>query len=433
LEIELLDADGHSLETASADASGGGIVGADLHVPVNAIATFRVKETLLDSSGRKVGSANTDVRICPPELARVGLGADGFLRVEGKPYFPIGLYSGAKYPEIAKAGFMVTHNYEITTGEAGDPINPNEMRAKELLDEAWANGMRMMIELPRKAIEEGQLIQTRRWIETFRHHPGLLCWGSEERIARGKAKVERIAALYHLVKVLDPDHPFILGDSRDISKNMEKDRRNFFPEADMDVGIWWWYPIPLHTNAPLMEPPSWLTTTTCKKPLWIAIQSYKQPWQHSRYPTPAEYRDMAYLSLINGVKGLFFYTGSGEHDYNHQPAGLLNQPEASHRDYVQTLVKELREISPVVMAPSAAPLAVSPAGAPVECAVRELDGKLYLLAANKSDQPQSVGFSGAVLKGRRAEVMFESHSAAISGDSLTDQFEPYGVHVYRIE
>ena len=142
---------------------------------------------------------------------------------------------------------------------------------------------------------------------------------------------------------------------------------------------------------------------------------------------------MAYLSLINGVKGLFFYTGSGEHDYNHQLAGLLNQPEASHWDYVQTLVKELREISPVVMAPQAAHLVTSPVGAPVDSAVRQLDGKLYLLAANKSDQPQTVSFKGDALKGRRVEVMFETHTAAITGDSLADQFDPYAVHVYKIE
>ena len=43
----------------------------------------------------------------------------------------------------------------------------------------------MMVELPRNAIEKGQWGQVRRRIQTFRYHPGLLCWGSEERVARG--------------------------------------------------------------------------------------------------------------------------------------------------------------------------------------------------------------------------------------------------------
>jgi hypothetical protein len=289
------------------------------------------------------------------------------------------------------------------------------------------------VELPRKAVEQAQWAQVRRCIETFRHHPGLLCWGSEERVARGAAPLANIAALYRLVHELDPDHPLVLGDTRDLSKNLQKDRRDFFPDACMDAGIWWWYPIPLATNTTLLEPPSWLTTTLSKKPLWIAIQAYETPWKNSRYPTPAEYRSMAYLSIINGVKGLFLYTGAGEHDYQKKPAGLLNQPENSHWDYVQKLVKELRQFSPVIMAPAFAEKpTLSPANAPVECAMRQLDGKLYLIAASKSDQPQSVRFNASWLKGRQVQVLYETHPASIEGDSMSDQFAPLAVHVYQI-
>lgn len=434
LKIELVDASGTILQSASADASAGGIIGATLQVPVQAIATFRINAKLLDGTGKQIARAGTDVRVCSPEQSRVEIGPGGYLRIAGRPEFPIGLYSAAHYEEIAKAGFTVTHNYEITTGEADDAINPNDMRLKELLDQSWAAGMRMMVELPRKAVEQAQWEQVRRRIETFRHHPGLLCWDSEERVARGKAPLKNIAELYHLVRSLDPDHPFVLGDSRDITKNMLKDRRDFFPDADMDIGIWWWYPIPLRTSEPALEPPSWLATTSSKKPLWIAIQAYVQPWQHSRYPTPAEYRAMAYLSIINGVKGLFFYTGSGEHDFHHKLAGLLNQPENSHWDYVQTLLRELHNASPIIMAPAASTrLALSPADAPVEFVERELNGKFYLIAANKSIHPQTAKFTGPALEGRRARVLYETRAAEIQADTLKDAFEPLGVHVYQIE
>ena len=434
LTFQILDANGKTMQAASVSAAQGGIVGVNLRVPVRKAATFRVAAHLLDGAGHEIAKAGTDIRVCPREEASVSLGPDGFLRVGGQPQFPIGLYSSAHYEEIGKVGFTATHNYEITTGAAEEAINPNEMRRKELLDRSWADGMRMMIELPRKAVEQAQWTQVRRCIETFRHHPGLLCWGSEERVARGTAPLTNIDTLYQLVHTLDPDHPLVLGDSRDISKNMLKDQRDFFPEEAMDVGIWWWYPIPLRSTNLVLEPPSWLTATTCQKPLWIAIQAYTTPWQHSRYPTPAEYRDMAYLSIINGVKGLWFYTGSGEHDYHHKPAGLLDQPENSHWDYVQTLIHELREASPIIMAPhSSAKITLSPPDAPVETAVRELDGKLYLLAASKSVLPQSVQFSSPALKNRHAQVLYESHAAAIEGEGLKDDFAQLGVHVYQIE
>jgi hypothetical protein len=433
LNVQLFNAGGTVIQTASADASTGGIVGVDLHVPIQEIATFRVIARLVNGAGSEITKANTDVKICPKGLSDVEIGADGFLRVAGKREFPIGLYSAIHYEEIARAGFMVAHNYDIVNGAGSDAINPFDVRLKELLDEAWANGMRMMVEIPRNAVETGQWAQVRRRIETFRHHPGLLCWDSEERVARGKAPLANLGTLYSIVKKLDPDHPFVLGDSTNLSKNMPKDQRYFFPSDDMDAGIWWWYPIPLGVKEPLLAPPPWLTNAATTKPLWIAIQSYKQPWKHSRFPTPNEYRDLAYLSIINNVKALFFYTGSGERDFEHKPSGILNRPEEGHWDYVQKLVKELRDFSPVIMSPVAERVTMTPADAPIESATRELDGKLYLITANKSPQPQSARFTSPAFKGRSAKVLFEDHSATVDGDSLTDQFEPFGVHIYKIE
>lgn len=373
--------------------------------------------------------------------ADVRVGPDGFLRVDGKPEFPIGLYNSGHDAEMAKAGFNVTHNYAITTGDATNAVNPNDAHLQKLLDQSWANGMRMMVELPRKAIEKGQWAQVRHRIEAFRHHPGLLCWGSEERVARGLAKPANIATLYALVKQLDPDHPLVLGDSADVISKFKTDRSNFFPDGSMDIGIWWWYPIPLQaaTNNALegseattgmMELPSWLVTTHSKKPLWIAIQAYKKPHEGGRFPTPEEYRCQAYLSIIHGVKGIFFYGGSGLG----KAAGLFNKPAESHWDYVKQLAGELRDFSPVIMAPSAAEkLQLTPSGSPVDFTTRELDGKAYLIAANKSGQSQKARWQGDLLRGKKAVTLFEDHPVQVDGDSLSDTFPPYAAHVYRLE
>src|SRR5437764_589556 len=98
----------------------------------------------------------------PREESRVEVGPDGFLRVGGKPFFPIGLYSAGHYEEMATAGFNATHSYAITSGEAEAAINPTDARLKQLLDHSSANGMRMMVELPRKAIEKARWTQVRR-------------------------------------------------------------------------------------------------------------------------------------------------------------------------------------------------------------------------------------------------------------------------------
>ena len=445
LAVTAWEQGGKWMQIGTTNASQGDLVGLNLTLPIQAPGTFEITARLLDRTGQEIAQAATDVHVSPRGESVVTTGPDGFLRVAGKPSFPIGLYSSARYEEMGKAGFTATHNYGITTGPADDPINPNESELKRLLDLSLSNHMRMMVELPRKAIEKAQWQQVRHRILTFRHHPGLLCWGSEERVARGDAPLPHLVALYRLVHELDPNHPLVLGDTKDVIQKLQVDRRDFFPDACMDAGIWWWYPIPLKgpdgnglegRDKPTgrLEPPSWLTTTFSKKPLWIAIQSYQQPRLDARFPTSTEYRCMAYLSIINGVKALWFYTGSGQKDYYGKPAGLLNKPAEAHWDYVQKLVGELREFSPVIMAPApAAKLTLSPADAPVEFALRESNGKLYLLTANKSDRPQSVRFSGVPLTGRQAKVLYENHSAAVDGDTLADEFSPFAVHLYELD
>ena len=444
MRVEVADATGQTIQTEETDAAQGEFVGLNLRVPVGKPAAFEITARLIDRTGKQIATDKTEVRVASAKAASVTIGPDGFLQVGEAPHFPIGMYNCGHYEEMGRAGFSATHEYGITTGEAEDAINPNESHLKELLDKSWANGMRMMVELPRKAIEKAQWTQVRRRIETFRHHPGLLCWGSEERVARGDAPLANITALYALVRELDPEHPLVLGDACDVIQKLQKDRRNFFPDGSMDVGIWWWYPIPLKEpdgnglegggrSPDLLEPPAWLTTTFSKKPLWIAIQSYQKPSKDARFPTPEEYRCMAYLSIINGVKGIFFYTGSGQRDYLGKPSGLLNKPVAAHWQYVQKLVSELREFSPVIMAPRAVgETSISPVDAPVEFALRQVGEKVYLIAANKSGRTQKAQFRSALLKDRKVRVLYEEHPVTVEENSLTDEFAPFGVHLYEL-
>ncbi len=445
LQLSVSDAQGKEIQSLAVDASRGEFVGGTLTVPNDKEGAFTLQAKLIDASGKQIAEAKGHVHVIAEMVDKISIGPDGFLRIGGNPHFPLGMYSCGQYPDMAKAGFNATHNYGITTGEPDEPINPNDSQVKELLDRSWTNGMRMMVELPRKAIVKAQWAQVRRRIETFRHHPGLLCWGSEERVARGETPVATIEKLYSIVHELDPDHPLVLGDTKAAITKFRDDRSDFFPDQAMDIGVWWWYPIPLHEpdadgleggakNAGLLTPPSWLTTTKSKKPLWIAIQSYQKPTKDARFPTPAEYRAQAYLSIINGVKGLFFYTGSGQKDYEGKPSGLLNKPIEGHWDYVKKLVAELHEFSPVIMAPaSKGKVVMSPATAPVEFATRELDGKSYLIAASKSPKPQKVKFTGDLLKGSKAKLLFEERAVSLERESFESDFEPFGVHVYQIE
>ncbi|PWU15928.1 MAG: hypothetical protein C5B50_14560 [Verrucomicrobia bacterium] len=441
--IEVLDASGNILHSLTNYVSAERLAGI-VSIPTAHAGNFEVAAHLLDRTGAIIGTGKTEVRVIAEKLARVTFGPDGFLRLDGVPQLPIGLYSAGHFEEMARAGFSVTHSYSITTGDADDAINPTDRRLKELLDQSWAQGMRMMVELPRKAIEKAKWGQVRRRIETFKNHPGLLCWGSEERVARGAAPLANIEQLYKVVKECDPDHPLVLGDTRDVIQHLQDDRRNFFPDDCMDAGIWWWYPFPLKepdgngleggaSGADELQPPVWLTTTLSKKPLWIAFQAYQKPSRDAVFPTPAQYRCQAYLSLIYGAKGLFFYTGSGQRDYLGKPAGLLNKPDEAHWDYVQKLVRELHDFSSLFLAsqPAAGLEVLSGKGA-IECMLRHTKDQQILLAANRSARAQTLTVRQPSFQVTQAKVLYEDRHLSLNGDTLTDKFAPFEVHLYQI-
>ena len=181
--VEISDASGKTIQTKSVPISGSEMASVTLRVPVQAVARFGVSAKLLDEAGREIANGTSDIHVAPGEESRVAIGSDGFLRVAGKPQFVLGMYSASHFPEMGEAGFNATHSYAVVTGETKDPINPTDVHLKQLLDSSWDNHMRMMVELPRNAIEVADWRQVRRRILTFRHHPGLLCWGSEERVS----------------------------------------------------------------------------------------------------------------------------------------------------------------------------------------------------------------------------------------------------------
>jgi len=441
LEVQVADSAGKMIDAASVDASKGGFVGHAFKVPVDSEGDFLATIKLLDANGAKIGDGEADIHVRPRADSQVIVGADGYPRVGGKPEFPLGLYSAGRFDEMAQAGFSFSHSYQIVTGDADSPINETDIRLKELLDRNAEAKLRMMVELPRKAIEQGKWEQVRRRIETFRNHPGLGFWGSEERVARGEGPLKNIAGVYRIIKEMDPNHPFVLGDTRDVITNLVKDRSFFFPESMMDIGIWWYYPIPMESNpeapAPAKKsdltfvPPSWLTEYTGDKPLWIAIQCYKQPRVDGRYPTRAEYRLMCYMPIVYGAKGVAFYTGSGQLDYYKKPSGILNNPEEGDWEYVKQLIGEMRGLNAVLTAPTVSgKIAKSPADSPVDFIVKDQDGKLAIIAVNRAKKTIKMRFAGAGITGSQVSVYGENRTLPVKGDAFTDTFEPYAVHIY---
>jgi hypothetical protein len=381
-----------------------------------------------------LASGVQDWHVISREQAHVTMGPDGWLRVAGKKSLPMGLYDGDDFPELAQAGLNVTQNFDV--GHVRRGFLPDNVRMKRMLDEGMRVGMKHLFLVSHgpgcRLLDEEYL----RRLQMFKNHPGVLAWYEEEGVARGDVPLSFLSDLHTTVKKLAPEHPLVIGDTRDVIMKMG-DRSNFFPVEYMDAGIWWWYPFPIRKGGRPgayegeeigdhleLVPPSFLTLAKTEKPIWVVLQSYKKG--NGRFPTEAEYRAQPYISIIHGAKGLFWYTGS-------YTGGVQVNREEGHYDYLRKLWRELREMEPVFTAPDARDkVSIETAGQFMEYRLKDTGDAQVLLAVNRDDKPTSASFAVDGFSARNVKVRYENRTLNVTGGRVADNFGPYAVHVYEL-
>jgi hypothetical protein len=402
-----------------------------LSIPVG---RYQIEVALKSTSGQPI-EGKQHWAVVRRNDARTTLNADGYLVADGQPVFPLGIFNGnAHLQEMADNGFTITHAYNAIDVKVGQP--PDDLAAQEFVDETQRVGMKALFLVPREFVFHHDWDQVRRRIRMFKNHPSLLAWDEEEGIARGDMSPDDLKKLREIITEEDPNHPLMIGDSRDQIQQVT-DRSNFFPVDQMDLGMWWWYPLPPggpKSNAlegvelgKAMElaPPSFLTLRKTDKPIWVGVQAYKKPQAWARYPTETEYRAQAYISIIHGATGLLWYGGSVED-------GVYENPTAGHWDYLKSLGKELHEMSPIFMAQTIDAPSFEPPDAPISVMLKKLGDRQVLLTANRGSKAIDINFSCAT-DFHSAKVLYESRdSVAISDGRLKDHFDPYQVHVYEL-
>ena len=364
----------------------------------------------------------------------MAINADGYCVHDGKAIFPLGIFNGgAHVKEMGEAGFTLNHAYNAANAEFGE--KPNDQGAKNFLDASENNGMKVCFLIPRGQVFHGDWEALRHRVRLLRNHPALLCWDEEEGIARGDMPPEYLVKLRQIIKEEDPNHPLMVGDPRDMIGRVT-DRANFFPVDQMDLGMWWWYPLPLRTgpttanalegeeatHRPELVPPEFLVKRNTDKPIWVGLQSYKK--KDSRYPTPVEYRAQAYIAIIHGAKGLMWYGGS-------VTGGIYLAPEEGHWDYLKKLARELRDLSPVFMSPNGDAPKFTPTEAPISVCMKRDEGRDVLLTVNRGLEPIDVEFQLDRSNGV-ARVLSEDRQVKLESSNLRDHFEPLATHIFEL-
>lgn len=356
----------------------------------------------------------------------------GTLLRDGVPFFPFGMYyverhlDGAFLESYAAAGFNTfllewgsAESFVVKTREVKDhglvPIvglhNTNEMRS------ATANESDYSLE----NLQRGRLPVAADTIRMLSRQMGdsMLAWYTRDEPNESMYKMVR--GLHDVAHATDPYHPtmtvifqpHLFPHYHDATDILGPDIYPTFPGGSVSrVG----------------EAMRKAVRDLQGKPILAVLQSFYPKGR--RMPNRAEFRCMAYLSVVSGATGIMWFS----YDYNGKMAE--EHPEAWRA--LQELAGEFKQLGPVFLSlyPHAhlqrAQLGMSDG---LRAAVWQLDNFRYVVVVNEVNQQQGrVKLDLSEVAGARdVEVLFEDRTLQRERDgSLSDHFAPYDVHIYRI-
>lgn len=432
LSVRLLDSGGREIGTRQIDAPPPGKTDFEIQAPGATAGDYRAEARLQLQDGQAFTAAQ-DWHVISRRQARVTLNDEGFPVCDGRAIFPLGTFNSGRYDLMKKLGFTVVHAWN--RARAANPDRPRHQPAKSFLDDAQRAGLKAVLMAPSDLARAGKWDEVARRVRIFRNHPALLVWDQEEGVARGEMPLATLRRLVEIVRREDPNHPFCLADTYDTIDKV--DRSRFFVDTLMDIGMWWFYPIPpgggeegalegrQASASDELAPPSFLAAPNTGKPIWVGLQAYRPPKRaDGRLPTPQEYRQMAFLALAHGAKGLLYYMGGSA---NRTEDGTGERPWA----YLHDLVPQIAAVAPAFMTPAHPENPrVRPSGALISTAARRQGGVTTIVAVNRSPVPVSARIEHSAFSGS-VRVLFEDRQIAAESGAVHDEFAAYGVHIYE--
>ena len=381
---------------------------------------------------------------------------DHVVLLDGKPFFPLGLYyareafedpSGKLFEETKSYGFNTVNYFN------GYKTVPAELdlahRHGFVIWTRGYNGLAIDSDASAALLAEQ--------VRATKDHPALLFWEVEDEPLLNKVDLEQVKRGQALVRQLDPHHPVLVVE---------------WPKAVDRLGLWKevgdiygtdLYPIPRSRaygglpNKDITQMRDYLAAIRQERgdrPMMLVLQAWNwEPLNYGKsgYPTVAESRFMAYQGVIHGAKALFYYgqlhcsrPNSASALYSAATDPATQQAEfqkclALNREFWQghkSFFQELAQAADIFVLRDAAPekraSLVDSAGkeAPVEMLTKQ-GTQRYILAVNASPTATSATFQiPQAMNEKEIHVRFENRSLKVEGGRFSDSFEPYGVHVY---
>ena len=333
-----------------------GVFAATLHLPELTPGQYNIRCHL----AKPQLEANAFLFVTPEKRKPEFLSDTGTILVGGKPFFPIGLYhvGPSDYAAVAAHGFNAVQGLPTL-----DPRVFNET-----LNTARTAGL--MCDVPLYA--NGQVLSTMpislQKLRGAGSHVSVLDWKIIDEPDLRPDVIDQVPSAYETLKKADPRHPLLLT----IASPQSYDYwASFCDILQVDP-----YPIP---TRPLTMVSDYAAKAKAALKPWQNLTVVLQcGWigEPMNQPTFDQARCMVYLALINGAKGLFWYS-------LHDPGWDLAKTPLWTR--FKELNDETRELSEPVMLGTA--VEVKGIAAPLQGKCLEHGGKHYLLLANPGKDP----------------------------------------------
>lgn len=173
------------------------------------------------------------------------------------------------------------------------------------------------------------------------------------------------------------------------------------------------------------------TWTGDKKIVWNCIETTRIS-NENRKPTPAQVRAEVWMSLIHGSQGLIYFA----HQFKPKfiEAGILADPEMA--DAVRRLNRQITALARVLNSPDAKDIASVHTTSPsvsIDVLTKRQGGSIYVFAVAMREGTTKATFSVPRLRGGSAVAVVDEDRTILANDGTwADDFQGWGVHVYRI-
>ena len=268
--------------------------------------THPVSCELIDRDGKRIGGGSLDfTRVNELPKRRTWFDAKRRTIVDGKPFFPLGIYLSAvnekQFAEFMTGPFNCVMPYVEPSVKQLDFCRANGIEVIYPVNSVWSWHKHRP-----KGVNSDEEAQAyvERIVNERKDHPAILAWYCNDEISL--EKFPQLLARQQLLERIDPGHPTwtVLYQFGEV--------RGYYPTFDV-VGTDP-YPIP---GSPIGNVAMWTRTTNDEvmglKPMWQVPQAFA--WadcrgperKNDRFPTREEMVNMSWQCVANGANGLVYW------------------------------------------------------------------------------------------------------------------------------